>query len=400
MLPSLPPELRGAGQLADNVLHFARVLRKAGLPIGTDRPLLALQALQITGVSSRIDLYTVLRACLIDRIEHRALFDQAFRVFWSDPERLEEILRLLLPSAPGSASLRPGPSERLREALGSGDAKWPQRAEVAPERVAGDGERSSSDREQLRKVDFDSMTSAEWSAALRVIAALAPLLARVATRRDARSSHAVHIDLQRLLRDCARRGGDIVSIPYRARTTRIEPLTVIVDISGSMARYSRLFLHFTHALVNGSFATAMRVNAFVFATRLTNITRQLRARDPDEAVAHAVAAVPDWSGGTRIGACLGEFNRRWARRVPLASSTVLLLTDGLEHTDTERLALETERLGRSCRRLLWLNPLLRYAGFEPRARGIRAMLPHVDRLLPVHNLTSLQELTRVLTARS
>src|SRR6516162_4691839 len=124
LLPSLPPELRGAGQLADNVLHFARVLRKAGLPIGTDRPLLALQALQITGVSSRIDLYTVLRACLIDRIEHRALFDQAFRVFWSDPERLEEILRLLLPSAPGSASLRPGPSERLREALGSGDAKW------------------------------------------------------------------------------------------------------------------------------------------------------------------------------------------------------------------------------------------------------------------------------------
>jgi len=398
LLPSPALERRGAGQLADNVLHFARVLRKAGLPIGTDRPLLALQALQIAGVSSRIDLYAVLRACLIDRIEHRALFDQAFRVFWSDPERLEEILRLLLPPTPGRASVRPGPSERLREALGSGAARWPQRAEVAPERVAVDGQMSSSDREQLRKVDFDSMTSAEWSAALRVIAALAPLLARVATRRDARSSHAVHIDLRRLLRDCAQRGGDIVSIPYRARTTRIEPLTVIVDISGSMARYSRLFLHFTHALVNGSFATAMRVNAFVFATRLTNITRQLRARDPDEAVAHAVAAVPDWSGGTRIGACLGEFNRRWARRVPLASSTVLLLTDGLEHTDTERLALETERLGRSCRRLLWLNPLLRYAGFEPRARGIRAMLPHVDRLLPVHNLTSLQELTRVLTA--
>jgi len=205
LLPS-PALEGGGGQLADNVLHFTRVLRKAGLPIGTDRPLLALQALQIAGVSSRIDLYAVLRACLIDRIEHRALFDQAFRVFWSDPERLEEILRLLLPPTPGRASVRPGPSERLREALGSGAARWPQRAEVAPERVAVDGQMSSSDREQLRKVDFDSMTSAEWSAALRVIAALAPLLARVATRRDARSSHAVHIDLQRLLRDCARRG--------------------------------------------------------------------------------------------------------------------------------------------------------------------------------------------------
>ena len=395
MLPTSAPGEQGAGQLANNVLHFARVLRKAGLPVGTDRPLLALQALGIAGVGSRADLYAVLRACLIDRIEHRALFDQAFQVFWRDPQLLEQVMRLLLPSVPGAAKQR-GPSERLREALGPTAARLPQRAAAVRERADGDAHMSSSHRERLRKADFDTMTLAEWTEARRLVAALEPLLARLATRRDAGSSRAGRLDLRQLLRDCARHGGDIVSIPYRSRTTRIEPLTVIVDISGSMARYSRMFLHFMHALVNGSHNGTLRVNAFVFGTRLTNVTRQLRARDPDEAVAQVVAAVEDWSGGTRIGACLADFNRHWARRLPLASSTVLLLTDGLEHAETGQLSLETAWLARSCRRLWWLNPLLRYAAFEPRARGVRAMLPHVDRFLPVHDLASLEELARAL----
>ena len=397
MLPASVLGKEGAGQLAANVLHFARVLRKAGLPVGTDRPLLALRALALAGLSSRTDLYAVLRACLIDRIEHRALFDQAFQVFWRDPELLEEVMRLLLPSVAGASSGR-GLSERLREALGPGAARLPQRARAVRERAAADASLSASDRERLRKVDFDAMTTAEVAAAQRLIAALEPALARLATRRDARSARAVRLDLRQLLRDSARHGGDIVSMPRREPTTRVEPLTVIVDISGSMARYSRMFLHFMHALANGSRHEALRVNAFVFGTRLTNVTRQLRARDPDEAVAQVIAAVEDWSGGTRIGACLAAFNRGWARRVPLAASTVLLLTDGLEHADTEQLSREIARLARSCRRLLWLNPLLRYAAFEPRARGIRAMLPHVDRLLPVHDLTSLEELARALTA--
>ena len=398
MLPTSAPGQAGAGQLAHNVVHFARVLRKAGLPVGTDRPLLALQALGIAGVGSRADLYAVLRACLIDRIEHRALFDQAFQVFWRDPQLLEELMRLLLPSVAGGSSPR-GPSERLREALPAA-AQPPRRAAAVRERADGDGHMSSSDRERLRKADFDSMTTAEWAAARRLVASLEPLLARLATRREAGSSRAARPDLKRLLRESARRGGEIISIPYRSPTTRIEPLTVVVDISGSMARYSRMFLLFLHALVNGSRAAGLRVNAFVFGTRLTNVTRQLRARDPDEAVAQVAAAVEDWSGGTRIGASLAEFNRRWARRIPLSSSTVLLLTDGLEHAETAQLSLETARLARSCRRLWWLNPLLRYAAFEPRARGIRAMLPHVDRLLPVHDLASLEDLARALGAAS
>jgi hypothetical protein len=396
MLPTAARE--GAGQLANNVLHFARVLRKAGLPVGTDRPLLALQALEIAGIGSRADLHAVLSACLIDRIEHRPLFDQAFQAFWRDPELLGEVMRLLLPTVAGASSRR-GPGARLREAPGAAGARLPQQRQAARDGAgAEDAHGSSSDRERLRKVDFDTMTLAEWAAARRLLAALEPVLARLMTRRLARSPRTARLDLRQLLRNCARHGGDIVSVPYRSPTTRIEPLTVIVDISGSMARYSRVFLHFMHALVNGARPEALRVSAFVFGTRLTNVTRQLRARDPDEALAQVIAAVDDWSGGTRIGPCLAHFNRRWARRVPLSSSTVLLLTDGLEHAETEQLALETARLSRSCRRLWWLNPLLRYAGFEPRARGIRAMLPHVDRLLPVHDLASLEELARALTA--
>lgn len=398
MLPAAALEQAGAGQLASNVLHFARVLRRAGLPVGTDRPLLALQALGIAGVGSRTDLYAVLRACLIDRIEHRELFDQAFQVFWRDPELLAEVMRLLLPAAPGASSRR-GPGARLREALMPAGAPLSRHAAAARERAgADDAHGSSSDRERLRKVDFDTMTTAEWAAARRLMAALEPVLARHSTRRLARSARTARLDLRQLLRSCARHGGDIVSVPYRSPTTRVEPLTVIVDISGSMARYSRMFLHFMHALVNGARREALRVNAFVFATRLTNVTRQLRARDPDAAVAQVIAAVQDWSGGTRIGPCLAHFNRHWARRVPLSSSTLLLLTDGLEHADTGQLSLETARLSRSCRRLWWLNPLLRYADFEPRARGIRAMLPYVDRLLPAHDLASLEELARALTA--
>jgi uncharacterized protein with von Willebrand factor type A (vWA) domain len=399
MLPTPAPGQEGAGQFAANVLHFARVLRKAGLPVGTDRPLLALQALKIAGVGSRADLYAVLRACLIDRIEHRALFDQAFQLFWRDPQLLEEVLRLLLPSVPGGSSRREL-GARLREAFGPAPLRLPHRAAPVREPADGDAWMSASDRERLRKVDFDTMTTAEWAAARQLLAALEPLLARLVTRRDAAGSRAARLDLRQLLRDCARHGGDIVGIPYRSRTMRIEPLTVIVDISGSMARYSRMFLHFMHALVNGSGRAGLRVNAFVFGTRLTNVTRQLRARDPDEALAQVAAAVADWSGGTRIGACLAEFNRRWARRIPLSSSTVLLLTDGLEHAETGQLSLETARLARSCRRLWWLNPLLRYAAFEPRARGIRAMLPHVDRFLPVHDLASLEDLAHSLAAAS
>jgi uncharacterized protein with von Willebrand factor type A (vWA) domain len=391
MLPVATLHNPTAGWFAANVVHFARLLRKAGLPVGTDRPLLALQALKVAGVASRADLYAVLRACLVDRIEHRAIFDQAFHVFWRDPELLEQILALLPPVGTPHPRSRPAPSRRLAQALLGN--RSPE-ADLPPAPLAVDELPSWSDQESLRNADFDSMTAEEWTAAQRMVKALAPWFRRILTRRDAPSASGSCIDLRALLRASGRLGGDSAVLPRKRRRTRPEPLVAIVDISGSMSRYSRVSLHFMHAMANSEIA----FGAFVFGTRLTAITRQLRAYDPDEALARVVGEVRDWSGGTRIGPCLREFNLRWARRLPLQKATVLLVSDGLEHAEIDLLSAEAARLGRSCGRLFWLNPLLRYEAFEPRARGVRALLPHVDRLLPMHNIESLEHLARALSA--
>ena len=386
-----PTADRLPGHLADNVVHFARVLRTAGLPVGTDRVLLALDALKVAGIESRTDFHAVLASCLIDRAEHRALFEQAFHIFWRDPDLLGQMMRLLLPSVKEKPGAPPPPeNRRLAEALFA--APPPELKPAAEERVELDAQMSWSEREQLRKADFDTMTTAEWAAAKKMLAELTPFFEELATRRWRAAATGPRLDLRALLRGAARRGGDIAALPRRQRRTRPEPLVAIVDISGSMSRYSRMFLHFLHAASNAD----RRVFSFVFGTRLTPITRQLRARDPDLAVEGVVRAVDDWSGGTRIAQCLKDFNRKWARRSLAGSPTVLLVTDGLEHGDLQLLARETERLAKSCRRLVWLNPLLRYDAFEPRARGIRAMLPHVDLFLPVHNIDSVTELAHTL----
>ncbi|MCU0952975.1 MAG: VWA domain-containing protein [Burkholderiaceae bacterium] len=387
------------GHLADNVVHFARVLRAAGVPVGTDRVLLALDALKVAGLAARDDLRATLHCCLIDRAEHRAIFDQAFHVFWKDPDLLGQMMRMLLPQVSekqGGAPPPPPENRRLAEAL------FKSQREVEPppagERIEIDAQMSWSEREALRKADFDTMSTAEWNAARRMLATIAPLFAPLVTRRLRSSATGARIDLRALLRDSARRGGEIVALPRSARRTRPAPLVALVDISGSMSRYSRMFLHFLHAISAGRNAADLRVQSFVFGTRLSNITRPLRRKDPDEAMRAVVQAVDDWSGGTRIAQALAEFNRRWARRVLPGSATVLLVTDGLEHADLALLEREAAMLSRSCRRLLWLNPLLRYEAFQPRARGVRALLPHVDAFLPVHNVDSLESLARVLAS--
>ena len=388
-----------AGTLADNVLHFARVLRKAGLPVGTDRPLLALQALEFAGIRGRDELHDVLEACLTSRAEHRALFDQAFHVFWRDPHLLGEVMRMRPPAtAPGGAASRPTASQRLLGAL-LDSARAQHRTEpLGP--PALQVQPSWSDRERLRTLDFESMTAAESAAAQRVIAALAPFFARAATRRQSATRTGARLDLRQLLRNCGRHGGEVVELPRSRRRTMLQPLCVIVDISGSMSRYSRMFLHFAHALLNGPRAADLRVSVFVLGTRLTHITRLLRNSDPDDALSHVAKGVADWSGGTRLAQCLKEFNIRWARRIPLAGATLLLVTDGLELADIGMLSEQAQRLSRACRRLLWLNPLLRYEAFAPRARGVRALLPHVDEMLPVHNIESLERLVLALEQSS
>ncbi len=387
------------GRLAENVVHFARVLRSAGVPVGTDRVLLALEALMVAGIEAREDFHAVLASCLIDRAEHRLLFEQAFHIFWKDPDLLGQMLRLLLPQiSQKKGGAPPGPPEnrRLGEALAPNVGPRPPEPPGA-ERIEIDAQLSWTDREQLRKADFDTMSTAEWSAARRMLLQLAPFFTSLPTRRYAPSARGSRLDLRALLREASRRGGDIAQLPRRQRRSRPEPLVVIVDISGSMSRYSRMFLHFLHAITGQHNAADHRIHAFVFGTRLTHITRQLRSRDPDMAIAEVVRHVDDWAGGTRIAACLHEFNRDWARRVLSGSPTVLLVSDGLEHAQIELLDKEAERLAKSCRRLVWLNPLLRYDAFEPKARGVRAILKHVQSFLPVHNIESLQQLAATLT---
>ncbi len=387
------PTRHQPGHLAENVMHFARVLRAAGMPVGTDRVQLALQALQVAGLESRRDFHAVLGACLLDRVEHRELFDQAFVLFWRDPDLMGRMRALLLPKVQLKDGAAPPPPEnrRLGEALFPHQPQQPPPDE-APQQLEVNAQLTWNDREVLRKADFDTMTADEWREARRLLARMALVFEPLPTRRSRRAPRPGRADWRATLAGMARHGGELWDMRWRAPRSRPAPLVVLADISGSMSRYSRMLLHFAHALGHAD----ARVESFVFGTRLTRTTRLLKSRDPDLAVSQVVRAVEDWSGGTRITTSLQEFNRRWARRVLSSRSTVLLISDGLEHGDTRALGFEMERLHKSCRRLIWLNPLLRFDQFEPRAGGIKAMLPHVDRFLPSHNLQSLAELVEVL----
>ncbi len=380
------------GHLAENVMHFARVLRHAGMPVGSDRTQAALQALQVAGLEQREDFHAVLAACLLDRVEHRELFDQAFELFWRDPDLTGRMRALLLPKV----TLQPGAVTAPRENRRLADALFPQPPSAEPpppppEETEVDATLTWNDRELLRKADFDTMTADEWRAAQKLLAKLNVRLQRLRTRRTQRALRG-RPDWRATMQQMARHGGELWDMRFRTLGTRPAPLVVLADISGSMSRYTRMLLHFAHLLGHAD----LRVESFVFGTRLTRTTRLLKSRDPDLAVAQVVREVEDWSGGTRITTCLHEFNQRWARRVLPGQATVLLITDGLEHGDTAQLAFEMDRLHKSCRRLVWLNPLLRFDRFEPRAGGIRAILPHVDHFLPTHNLESLAQLIDLL----
>ena len=372
-------------------MHFARLLRAAGLPIGSDRTQAALAALQWAGLHSAADFQAVLAACLLDRHEHRPLFDQAFALFWRDPDRSAGAAALA--AAPQGQPTQPtAPAgRRLADALlprapglqaGAPDAP-------PPAQPAGLGQQA---QEALRQADFDSMSADEWREAQRLLSQLRLVFEPLPTRRQRRTTRPGTADWRATLAAMARHGGELWQGRWRAPRRQSAPLVLLADISGSMSRYSRMLLHFAHALGQAGGP----VEIFVFGTRLTRTTRLLHSRDPDVAVGQVVRTVADWSGGTRITHSLHQFNQRWARRVLSGRATVLLISDGLEAGDTRALGFEMERLHKSCRRLIWLNPLLRYAQFEPKAGGIRAMLQHVDQFLPAHNLQSLSDLVGVL----
>ena len=377
------------GRLSENVLYFARALRAAGMPVGPGAVLDALEALNVARVGNRDDFYWTLHAVFVKRHEHSSLFDQAFRIFFRKRGYIDKLIASMLPeSLPGAPKAPPPGAQRIQEALFSGLERREEQSEVEL-----DARLTVSEREVLQKKDFAQMSAAEIAAAKEAIARLALPIDRVHTRRLAPARQGHMIDIRRTLRASMKAGGAVIDLKYRGFRENEPPLVALLDISGSMSQYTRLFLHFLHALSERE----KRVSTFLFGTRLTNVTRSIRRRDPDEALAACSAHVVDWSGGTRIASSLREFNKRWSRRVLTQGAVALLITDGLERDADDTLAFEMDRLHRSCRRLIWLNPLLRFAGFEARAKGVRTMLPHVDEMRPIHNLESMTGLVQALS---
>lgn len=384
------PEPTGE-RLAANVAHFARLLRRAGLRIGPGDTLDAQRAVAVIDVMRREQFYAALHATLVRRPADHPLFDEAFRLFWRDPGGADAALALLLPQmkTPTNRTV----SRRLSEAWRP-PAPSTRPAPAREPELEVDTFLAYSADESLRTRDFDAMSADELDRARRLVRRLDLGVRPLITRRT-RPARRGPIDRARTVRAALRRGGALVTLARRARVERPPAIVCLCDISGSMGRYSEMLLRYLHALL----AERDRGHVFLFATRLTDVTRTLRHRDVDDALARCGRKVTDWASGTRLGACLREFNRIWSRRVLARGAVVLLVTDGLDREDTTGLADEVARLRRSSRRLIWLNPLLRYAGFEPRAAGVRALMPNVDEHRPVHDLASLEALGAALSAR-
>jgi uncharacterized protein with von Willebrand factor type A (vWA) domain len=391
-LRELFDQLEG-NRLVANIMHFARILRAAGLPIGPGKVIDAVNAVRAIGVASRSDFYWALHSVFVNRRDQHELFDQAFHVFWRDPKILERLLGIMLPEIDGG----PPPeqmqaSRRIAEAMApKGDT--PQRDEEREKEVEFDAAMTASARELLQSMDFEDMSADEIARAKAAISRMQLNITEMPTRRFQPDRQKARIDMRQTLRKALRTGGAAIPLNFRTRRKRPPPLVILCDISGSMSRYTRMFVHFMHALTNDR----DRVYTFLFGTRLTNVTRYLRHKDVDVALAKVSEAVEDWSGGTRIGQALKTFNHDWSRRVLSQGAVVLLISDGLDRDAGRGLEEEIERLHKSCRRLIWLNPLLRFEGFAPKSQGIRALLPHVDEFRPVHNLESLGQLIAALS---
>ena len=391
-----PPKVAAdpGGKLADNIAYFARALRKAGLKVGPSATLDAIAAVKAAGLTSRDDFYWTLHAVLVTRHEDDAVFAEAFRLFWRSRELIEKMIAMFSPKAPPRQSEREkkrAGEDRAAEAMFEG-ARDRITQQERPE-IEIDASLTVSGNEVLRQKDFAQMSVREIEEAKQAIAALRLPADWIATRRFRPDPRGDRIDPRAMMRASMRTGGDLVLPKFRSRREIHPPLVVLADISGSMSQYTRVFLHFIHALTE----RRRRVHTFLFGTRLTNVTRQMRHKDPDEALADCAGAVKDWSGGTRIGEALASFNLTWSRRVLTQGAVVILITDGLERDSVDELSKQMERLHKSCRRLIWLNPLLRFDGFSARAKGVRAMLPHVDEFRSVHSLEAMSALCEALS---
>lgn len=400
----VPIELPENPRLAQNILHFARALRRAGLPIGPGRVMDAIRAVEAAGFTDKRDFYWTLHACFVNRPEHRATFGQVFRLYWRDPRFLEHMMSLMLPSIRGVQEDRTAQAAEKRAAealLDNNVPEAPQPQDRGEETtIEIDATLTMSREEKLKTLDFEQMSTAEIAEAKRMIARLSLPVKPLKSRRTQSAYRGRWIDGPRTMRQSMRYGGEFYDLSRQKHRIRWPNLVTLCDISGSMSQYSRMVLHFLHAVANEKGAGWAKVHSFTFGTRLTNITRHLATRDVDAALQAAGAEAQDWEGGTRIGHCLAQFNKDWSRRVLGQGAVVLLITDGLDRDDAGDLGRAMQRLHLSARHLIWLNPLLRWDGFAPKATGIRAMLPHVDSFRASHSVRSLETLAQAISQQT
>jgi uncharacterized protein with von Willebrand factor type A (vWA) domain len=373
-------------RLLDNLLIFGRLLRRVGIDVHPGRMLDLVGALSHVDLGERDDVYHTCRALLVHRQEQIALFDRAFTAFWRDRHE-----------GPAGGARAEGASAsivEIEQVLAPGELSDADSSDAADSEPAPDiGIKTWSDLGGLRDKDFAAFSADEIA---RARLALSRLVWDPGVRRTRRwvAGSGPRLDLRRAIADSVRTGGDIMTLRRRMRLVRPRPLVLLCDVSGSMDRYCRMLLHFAHTLAS----RRRRVEAFLFSTELTRITRLLRMPRPDDALAAVSRSVPDWSGGTRIGAAVKDFHQRWSRRVLTGGPVVLLISDGWDRGDPGELRDQIARLQRSCRRLVWLNPLIGTDGYAPLTRGLQAALPFVDDFLPARTLNNLADLAAHLNA--
>lgn len=381
-----------SGKLADNITAFARTLRRAGVRLDSARIALAQDAAQLVGVASKADLSAALEAVLVSREQDRGVFRELFAAFFRDPDIAGKLLAQMLPSAEGSAEAskrRPRVSEALSPRQAFGHAPRPPDKEVD-----FDAAMTASQVRVLRHADFNSLGATEYHLVERLVRDIALQIPSVAARRTRRGVHGVRLHWAAIMRHASRTGGELVELRRLQRRQEPLPLLVLVDVSGSMERYARLLLAFLHAATRGH----RRRDVFAFGTHLTDLTQAFRLADTDDMLAAASAAIDDFAGGTRLGESLATLRLQHARRLVGGRTLVLLVTDGLDTGEPEQLARELDWLCRHSRRLLWLNPLLRFGGYVPAARGAAVLHRHAHGMLPVHDISKLEDLAAGLAA--
>jgi len=378
-----------SGNLLRNCVLFGRMLRALGVEITPTQLVDLVDSLHYVDIGSRQDFKNSARTVLISHHEHLPLFDEAFDLFWQargNDALLELDMGQLIQKQPEQQKL-----EIYRRAPDNDHTKPPPPdEEPEEERVL-----TYSDLESLRQKDFTRLDAEEMAAVRRLMLKTQWKLELRRTRRTVRAAQGDLIDLRRTIRQNLRHGGELLHLARKERKYKRRPVVLLCDISGSMERYSRVLLQFIYVVTS----RLDRVESFVFSTRLTRITHQLRRRNIDDALREASAVVHDWAGGTRIGEAIKTFNYDWARRVLGQGAIVMIISDGWDRGDIALLEREMDRLHRSCHRLIWLNPLLGAVDYQPLVRGIKAALPHIDEFMPVHNLASLEQLAHVLAAQ-